>query len=217
MDQDDKKNLVAEAALDYIQSGDILGIGSGSTVNKFINLLGSVKNKIEACVSSSQKSTELLHKMKIPVIDLKECDRIPLYIDGADEANSHRELIKGGGGALTREKILAQSSEKFICIIDESKVVDKLGKFPLPIEVIQLAQSKISLEMIKIGGRPVYRDQFISDNGHIIIDVHDLDINEPMALEKKINHMPGVVTNGIFSIRSADEILIATDNGVIKR
>ena len=217
MDQDDKKNLVAEAALDYIQSGDILGIGSGSTVNKFINLLGSVKNKIEACVSSSQKSTELLHKMKIPVIDLKECDRIPLYIDGADEANSHRELIKGGGGALTREKILAQSSEKFICIIDESKVVDKLGKFPLPIEVIQLAQSKISLEMIKIGGRPVYRNQFITDNGHIIIDVHDLDINEPMALEKKINHMPGVITNGIFSIRSADEILIATDSGVIKR
>ena len=186
MDQDDKKNLVAEAALDYIQSGDILGIGSGSTVNKFINLLGSVKNKIEACVSSSQKSTELLHKMKIPVIDLKECDRIPLYIDGADEANSHKELIKGGGGALTREKILAQSSEKFICIIDESKVVDKLGKFPLPIEVIQLAQSKISLEMIKIGGRPVYRNQFITDNGHIIIDVHDLDINEPMALEKKL-------------------------------
>ena len=217
MDQDDKKNLVAEAALDYIQSGDILGIGSGSTVNKFINLLGSVKNKIEACVSSSQKSTELLHKMKIPVIDLMECDKIPLYIDGADEANSHKELIKGGGGALTREKILAQASEKFICIIDESKVVDKLGKFPLPIEVIQLAQSKISLEMIKIGGRPVYRNQFISDNGHIIIDVHDLDINEPMALEKKINHMPGVVTNGIFSIRSADEILIATDNGVIKR
>ena len=217
MDQDDKKNLVAEAALDYIQSGDILGIGSGSTVNKFINLLGSVKNKIEACVSSSQKSTELLHKMKIPVIDLKECDKIPLYIDGADEANSQKELIKGGGGALTREKILAQSSEKFICIIDESKVVDKLGKFPLPIEVIQLAQSKISLEMIKIGGRPVYRNQFITDNGHIIIDVHDLDINEPMALEKKINHKPGVVTNGIFSIRSADEILIATDNGVIKR
>ena len=216
MDQDDKKNLVAEAALDYIQSGDILGIGSGSTVNKFINLLGSVKNKIEACVSSSQKSTELLHKMKIPVIDLKECDRIPLYIDGADEANSQKELIKGGGGALTREKILAQSSEKFICIIDESKVVDKLGKFPLPIEVIQLAQSKISLEMIKIGGRPVYRNQFITDNGHIIIDVHDLDINEPMALEKKINHMPGVITNGIFSIRSADEILIATDSGVIK-
>ena len=217
MDQDDKKNLVAEAALDYIQSGDILGIGSGSTVNKFINLLGSVKNKIEACVSSSQKSTELLHKMKIPVIDLKECGRIRLYIDGADEANSQKELIKGGGGALTREKILAQSSEKFICIIDESKVVDKLGKFPLPIEVIQLAQSKISLEMIKIGGRPVYRNQFITDNGHIIIDVHDLDINEPMALEKKINHMPGVITNGIFSIRSADDILIATDSGVIKK
>ena len=217
MDQDDKKNLVAEAALDYIQSGDILGIGSGSTVNKFINLLGSVKNKIEACVSSSQKSTELLHKMKIPVIDLKECNKIPLYVDGADEANSQKELIKGGGGALTREKILAQASEKFICIIDESKVVDKLGKFPLPIEVIQLAQSKISLEMIKIGGRPVYRNQFITDNGHIIIDVHDLDIKEPMALEKKINHMPGVITNGIFSIRSADEILIATDNGVIKR
>ena len=217
MDQDDKKNLVAEAALDYIQSGDILGIGSGSTVNKFINLLGSVKNKIEACVSSSQKSTELLHKMKIPLIYLKECDRINLYIDGDDEANTHKQLIKGGGGALTREKILAQSSEKFICIIDESKVVDKLGKFPLPIEVIQLAQSKISLEMIKIGGRPVYRNQFITDNGHIIIDVHDLDINEPMALEKKINHMPGVITNGIFSIRSADEILIATDSGVIKR
>ncbi len=217
MDQDDKKNLVAEAALDYIQNGDILGIGSGSTVNKFINLLGSVKNKIEACVSSSQKSTELLNNMNIPVIDLKECDKIPLYIDGADEANSHKELIKGGGGALTREKILAQASEKFICIIDESKIVDKLGKFPLPIEVIQLAQSKISLEMIKMGGRPVYRNEFITDNGHIIIDVHDLDIGEPIALERKINHIPGVVTNGIFSIRSADEILIATDSGVIKK
>ena len=217
MDQDDKKNLVAKAALEYIQNGDILGIGSGSTVTKFINLLGSVKNKIEACVSSSNTSTELLKKMNIEVIDLKEANSLPLYIDGADEANSQKELIKGGGGALTREKILAEASNKFICIIDESKFVDKLGAFPLPVEILQLAQSRISLEMIKLGGRPVYRDQFITDNGHIIIDVHDLDINEPMALEKKINNMPGVVTNGIFSIRSADEILIATDNGVIKK
>ncbi len=217
MDQDDKKNLVAEAALEYIKNGDILGIGSGSTVNKFINLLGSVRNKIEACVSSSNTSTELLKNMNIEVIDLKDAKSIPLYIDGADEANSQKELIKGGGGALTREKILAQASDKFICIIDESKFVKKLGSFPLPIEVLQIAKSSVSLEMIKLGARPVYRDQFITDNGHIIIDVHGLNINEPMALEKEINNIPGVVTNGIFSIRSADEILIATDNGIIKK
>ena len=217
MDQDNKKKQAAESALDYIQNGDILGIGSGSTVNIFISLLDSLRGKIEACVSSSNTSTELLKKMNIPVIDLKDAQGIPLYIDGADEANAHRELIKGGGGALTREKIIANASQKFVCIIDDSKYVSKLGKFPLPIEVIQLAQSKVSMEMIKLGGKPVYRENFITDNGHIIIDVHDMSIDEPMTLEKNINNIPGVVTNGIFSIRAADELLIATENGVTKK
>jgi ribose 5-phosphate isomerase A len=214
MDQDQKKNKVAEAALDYIESGQIIGIGSGTTVHALINKLGTIKSKIEAVVSSSEITTKMVKEKKIRVIELRESGMLPLYIDGADESNDKRQLIKGGGGALTREKIIANSSEKFLCLIDDSKYVKTLGSFPLPIEVIKMSQSMVALEMIKLGGRPVYRNDFITDNGNIILDVHGLDILEPMALEQKINNIPGVVTNGLFAMRSADNLLISGDDGI---
>ena len=214
MDQDQKKNKVAEAALDYIESGQIIGIGSGTTVHALINKLGTIKSKIEAVVSSSELTTKMVKEKKIRVIELRESGMLPLYIDGADESNDKRQLIKGGGGALTREKIIANSSEKFLCLIDDSKFVKTLGSFPLPIEVIKMSQSMVALEMIKLGGRPVYRNDFITDNGNIILDVHGLEILEPMALEQKINNIPGVVTNGLFAMRSADNLLISGDDGI---
>ena len=214
MDQDQKKNKVAEAALDYIESGQIIGIGSGTTVHALINKLGTIKSKIEAVVSSSELTTKMVKEKKIRVIELRESGMLPLYIDGADESNDKRQLIKGGGGALTREKIIANSSEKFLCLIDDSKYVKTLGSFPLPIEVIKMSQRMVALEMIKLGGRPVYRNDFITDNGNIILDVHGLDILEPMALEQKINNIPGVVTNGLFAMRGADNLLISGDDGI---
>ena len=215
MHQNDKKFQVAQNVIEMIESGTLLGVGSGSTVNIFIELLVQIKSKIDACVSSSEMTTKLLKSKGFNVIELREAGKIPLYVDGADEANAHRQLIKGGGGALTREKILADSSDKFTCIIDDSKYVKMLGKFPLPIEVISIAQSKIALEMIKLGGRPVLRENFITDNGNVIIDVHDLKIEQPIDMEKKINDIPGVVTNGLFSIRPADKLLISDGNKVI--
>jgi len=214
MDQDQKKNKVAEAALDYIESGQIIGIGSGTTVHALINKLGTIKSKIEAVVSSSELTTKMVKEKKIRVIELRESGMLPLYIDGADESNDKRQLIKGGGGALTREKIIANSSEKFLCLIDDSKYVKTLGSFPLPIEVIKMSQSMVALEMIKLGGRPVYRNDFITDNGNIILDVHGLEILEPMALEQKINNIPGVVTNGLFAMRGADNLLMSGDDGI---
>ena len=214
MDQDQKKNKVAEAALDYIESGQIIGIGSGTTVHALINKLGTIKSKIEAVVSSSEITTKMVKEKKIRVIELRESGMLPLYIDGADESNDKRQLIKGGGGALTREKIIANSSEKFLCLIDDSKYVKTLGSFPLPIEVIKMSQSMVALEMIKLGGRPVYRNDFITDNGNIILDVHGLEILETMALEQKINNIPGVVTNGLFAMRGADNLLISGDDGI---
>ena len=214
MDQNTKKIQVASAALEYIENGQIIGIGSGSTVNCLIEQLDKVKSKIEAVVSSSEATTKLVESKNIRVIDLKESGKIPLYIDGADESNHHKQLIKGGGGALTREKIIANSSEKFLCLIDDSKYVKTLGSFPLPIEVIKMSQSMVALEMIKLGGRPVYRNDFITDNGNIILDVHGLEILEPMALEQKINNIPGVVTNGLFAMRGADNLLISGDDGI---
>jgi len=214
MDQDQKKNKVAEAALDYIESGQIIGIGSGTTVHALINKLGTIKSKIEAVVSSSELTTKMVKEKKIRVIELRESGMLPLYIDGADESNDKRQLIKGGGGALTREKIIANSSEKFLCLIDDSKYVKTLGSFPLPIEVIKMSQSMVALEIIKLGGRPVYRNDFITDNGNIILDVHGLEILEPMALEQKINNIPGVVTNGLFAMRGADNLLISGDDGI---
>ena len=214
MNQDQKKNKVAEAALDYIESGQIIGIGSGTTVHALINKLETVKSKIEAVVSSSELTTKMVKEKKIRVIELRESGMLPLYIDGADESNDKRQLIKGGGGALTREKIIANSSEKFLCLIDDSKYVKTLGSFPLPVEVIKMSQSMVALEMIKLGGRPVYRNDFITDNGNIILDVHGLEILEPMALEQKINNIPGVVTNGLFAMRGADSLLISGDDGI---
>lgn len=214
MDQITKKHKVAESVLDLIDNDEILGIGSGSTVNILIEYLPKVKNKISRVVSSSLKSTELLKANGFEVVDLKSVGKLSKYVDGADEINKYLQMIKGGGGALTREKILAHNSNRFICIVDDSKKVSVLGTFPLPIEVISIAQSAVALELIKMGGRPVLRENFTTDNGNIILDVHNFIIPEPLKLEKKINNIPGVVTNGIFALNHADLLLSAGDSGV---
>jgi len=214
MNQNTKKQRAAESVLEYIDNGEILGIGSGSTVNILISLLPRVKNKIQNVVSSSINSTKLLKENGFEVSELNNVGKLTKYIDGADEINKYLQMIKGGGGALTREKILAHNSEKFICIVDESKKVEVLGNFPLPIEVIPLARSSVARELIKLGGRPVLRQEFISDNGNIILDVHDLKITEPINLEKILNNIPGVVTNGIFAINHANMLLCANNNEV---
>ncbi len=214
MDQITKKHKVAESVLELIDNDEILGIGSGSTVNILIEYLPKVKNKISRVVSSSLKSTELLKANGFEVVDLKSVGKLSKYVDGADEINKYLQMIKGGGGALTREKILAHNSNRFICIVDDSKKVSVLGTFPLPIEVIPIAQSAVALEVIKMGGRPVLRENFTTDNGNIILDVHNFIIPEPLKLEKKINNIPGVVTNGIFALNHADLLLSASDSGV---
>ena len=214
MDQNTKKQMVAESVLDYIDNGEILGIGSGSTVNILIALLPKVRNKIQNVVSSSVNSTKLLEANGFEVQELNSIGRLTKYIDGADEVNKYLQLIKGGGGALTREKILAHNSDKFICIVDESKKVEILGKFPLPVEVIPLSRSSVAREFIKIGGRPVLRQEFTTDNGNIILDVHDLNITEPLNLEKTLNNIPGIVTNGLFAINHAHILLCANDNEI---
>ena len=215
MDQNTKKHRVAESVLKFIDNGEILGIGSGSTVNILIELLPKVKNKIQSVVSSSINTTKLLEANGFEVQELNSVGKLTKYIDGADEVNKYLQMIKGGGGALTREKILAHNSEKFICIVDESKKVEVLGKFPLPVEVIPIARSSVARELIKIGGRPVLRQEFSSDNGNIILDVHDLNITEPLNLEKTLNNIPGVVTNGIFAINHASVLLCANDREVV--
>ena len=216
MDQNTKKQRVAEAVLDYIDNGESLGIGSGSTVNILIENLSKVRNKIRNVVSSSVKSTELLEANGFEVSELRDVGRLTKYIDGADEVNKDLQMIKGGGGALTREKILAHNSNQFICIVDDSKKVDMLGKFPLPIEVIPLSRSSVSLELIKYGGRPVLRENFSTDNGNLILDIHNLEIMEPIKLEQTINNIPGVVTNGIFALDHANVLLCANDSGIDK-
>ena len=214
MDQITKKHKVAESVLDLIDNDEILGIGSGSTVNILIEYLPKVKNKISKVVSSSLKSTELLKANGFEVVDLKSVGKLSKYVDGADEINKYLQMIKGGGGALTREKILAHNSNRFICIVDDSKKVSVLGTFPLPIEVIPIAQSSVALEIIRMGGRPVLRENFTTDNGNIILDIHNFIIPEPLKLEKEINNIPGVVTNGIFALNHADLLLSAGENGV---
>ena len=218
MHKEEKKKQSAEKAYEIINKDlnvdTVLGIGTGSTTNYFIKILNQEKLDLKGVVCSSNASEENLKMSNIEVLSLNDVHKIDFYIDGADEFNSRKELIKGGGGALTREKILAHSSETFICIVDDSKYSDLLGNFPVPIEVIDLARSAISREVMKMGGRPVYRNNFVTDNGHQIIDVHNLDLNIPYETELTINKIPGVVENGIFSSRKADIILLATDSGV---
>ena len=218
MDKEEKKKQSAAKALEIIKKNlnrdTVLGIGTGSTTNYFIEMLNQEKLDIKGAVCSSTTSKEYLQKSNIGILSLNEVHQIDFYVDGADEFIRRKELIKGGGGALTREKILAHSSETFICIVDDSKYSDLLGNFPVPIEVIELARSAISREIMKMGGRPVYRHNFITDNGHQIVDVHHLDLNVPFETELAINNIPGVVENGIFSSRKADIILLSTDNGV---
>ena len=217
MSQDDKKIEVAKAAISYIEDDSIVGVGTGSTVNYFIEELAHIKGRIEGAVSSSVASEELLKRHHIPVFPLNSVMEIPVYVDGADEATKHRHLIKGGGGALTREKIVAAASKQFVCIIDDSKLVPVLGSFPLPIEVIPMAQSYVARQIVKLGGQPELRQDFTTDNGNIILDVHNLKIHNPIDLEQKLNQIVGVVTNGLFAQRSADVLLIASNDGVKKQ
>lgn len=208
------KKAVAKAALDHVVPGTVIGIGTGSTANHFIDFLAGIKHKVEGTVASSKASADRLKAHGIPVFDLNAVDDISVYVDGADETNRHRHLIKGGGGALTREKIVAAVARKFVCIVDETKVMDVLGKFPLPVEVIPMARSYVARELVKLGGEPVYREGFVTDNGNQILDVHGLSIMEPTRMEETINHITGVVTNGLFARRPADIVLVGGPNGV---
>ena len=214
MDQNEKKLNVAKAAVKHIHNDCLLGMGTGSTVNFLIDLLPEIKNKISAVASSSVQTENLLKMNGFEVQTLNQLGMLDLYIDGADEATKNLHLIKGGGGALTREKILAENSKKFICIADETKLVKRLGIFPLPIEVIPMARSFVSREIIKYHGKPVFREKFVTDNGNEIIDIHNLDIVDPIQLENDLNQIPGVVTVGIFARRKADVLLIAGEHGV---
>jgi len=216
MTQDEQKKAVAVAAIEYIPAGAVVGVGTGSTANFFIDELAKIKHKIETTVASSEASAERLKGHGIPVDDLNNVNEITVYVDGADETDEHKHLIKGGGGALTREKIVAAVAKQFVCIADESKLVNLLGKFPLPIEVIPMARSYVAREIVKLGGNPAYRDGFVTDNGNHIIDIHGLEIVDPASLEKTLNGIVGVVTNGLFAIRSADVMLLGLADGVKK-
>jgi ribose 5-phosphate isomerase A len=213
---DDMKKAAAEAALEYINNGDIVGVGTGSTANHFIDFLGQIKGRIEGAVASSEVSAKLLRGHGIEVMELNNVGDLPVYVDGADEATQHGYLIKGGGGALTREKIVAQASEKFVCIADDSKLVDVLGEFPLPVEVIPMARSLVARYLVDLGGQPEYRVGFVTDNGNIILDVRNMRIVDPKTLEAQLNQMPGVVTNGLFAHRGADVMLFGGASGVEK-
>jgi ribose 5-phosphate isomerase A len=213
MTQDEMKKAAAKAALDYVESDTIIGIGTGSTANHFIDLLAGIKGRIEGTVASSVASAERLKKHGIPVFDLNAVGDLSLYVDGTDESSHHLHLIKGGGGALTREKIVAAASKVFVCIADESKLVDVLGKFPLPVEVIPMARSYVARQIVKLGGQPVLREGFTTDNGNVILDVHNLKILNPVELEAKLNNIVGVVTNGLFAMRPADVLILGTPSG----
>ncbi|QKT05044.1 ribose-5-phosphate isomerase RpiA [Ectothiorhodospiraceae bacterium 2226] len=214
MTQDEMKKAAAEAALEYVQAGAVVGVGTGSTANHFIDLLATIKHKIDGAVASSEASAQRLRGHGIEVLDLNMAGELPVYVDGADEATRHLHLIKGGGGALTREKIVAAASRTFVCVADESKLVDVLGTFPLPVEVIPMARSYVARELVKLGGEPVLREGFTTDNGNLILDVHNLSIMEPVKLEETIDHIAGVVTVGIFARRPADVLLLAGPDGV---
>lgn len=213
---DDMKKAAAEAALEYINSGDIVGVGTGSTANHFIDFLGQIKGRIEGAVASSEASAKRLRGHGIEVMELNNVGDLPVYIDGADEVTQHGYMIKGGGGALTREKIVAQASDKFICIADDTKLVDVLGQFPLPVEVIPMARSLVARYLVDLGGQPEYRIGFVTDNSNIILDARNMQILDPKKLETQLNQMPGVVTNGLFAHRGADVMLFGGASGVDK-
>ncbi|KKN52011.1 hypothetical protein LCGC14_0617160 [marine sediment metagenome] len=218
MTQDELKKAVAQAAIDYIaprlESDSVVGVGTGSTVNFFIDLLADLKTEFDGAVASSEATAERLKSHGIPVYDLNSAGELEFYVDGADETNEHLELIKGGGGALTREKIIAEVAKTFICIADESKKVGVLGDFPLPVEVIPMARSLVGREIVELGGDPVYRDGFTTDNGNIILDIYNMDLSRPIQVEEKLNNLVGVVTNGLFARRAADVLLLGTSEGV---
>jgi len=213
MDQDALKRLAAETALQYVEQGGMIGVGTGSTVNQFIDLLAGIKQRIDGAVSSSEASSQRLKAHGIPVVDLNAAGDLEVYVDGADESNHQLQLIKGGGGALTREKIVAAASKKFVCIADGSKLVDVLGGFPLPVEVIPMARSYVARQLVKMGGTPVWREGFVTDNGNAILDVHHLRILQPPKLEQELNNIAGVVTVGIFALRPADVLILGTEQG----
>jgi ribose 5-phosphate isomerase A len=208
------KREAAKAALAYVDDNMIVGVGTGSTVNYFIDELATIKHRIDACVASSKATEARLRVLGIPVIDLNVAGELPLYIDSADEVNHRHEMIKGGGGALTREKIIATVAKQFICIVDESKVVKHLGEFPLAVEVLPLARSYVARELVKLNGDPAYREGFVTDNGNIILDVYNLEITSAISLEERIKIIPGVVDSGLFAKRLADKILVASRRGV---
>ncbi|WP_025819293.1 ribose-5-phosphate isomerase RpiA [Shewanella marina] len=214
MTQDEMKKAAAWAALKYVEKDSIVGVGTGSTVNHFIDALATIKADLEGAVSSSVASTEKLKALGIPVFDLNSVNGISVYVDGADEINPSMDMIKGGGAALTREKIVAAVAEKFVCIADSSKQVDVLGDFPLPVEVIPMARSYVARQLVKLGGDPVYREGVITDNGNIILDVYNMKIVDPKKLETDINAIVGVVTNGLFAHRGADVLLVGAADGV---
>jgi ribose 5-phosphate isomerase A len=213
MTQDEMKKVAAAAAIELLPEGGVIGVGTGSTVNHFIDLLAKVKHRFDGAVSSSEASTARMKSHGIPVLDLNSCGDLEVYVDGADESNHHLQLIKGGGGALTREKIIAGASRKFVCIADEGKLVDVLGAFPLPVEVIPMARSFVARQLVKLGGTPVWRQGFVTDNGNVILDVQGLQIMEPLKLEDAINRIAGVVTVGLFAHRPADVLILGTPKG----
>ena len=214
MAQDELKKAVARAALEYVPAGCIVGVGTGSTANCFIDALGAIRHKIDGAVASSEATAQRLKSLGIEVMDLNNVVELPVYVDGADEITRHLSMIKGGGGALTREKIAAAVACKFICIADESKLVDVLGKFPLPVEVIPMARSYVARELVKLGGQPALRPNFTTDNGNVIIDVHNMNIMKPLELESTLNQITGIVTTGLFARRGADVLILGTATGV---
>lgn len=214
MTQDEQKRAVAQAAIQHVPAGCIVGVGTGSTANYFIEELAKIKHKIEGAVASSEATAQRLRSHGIEVMDLNSVNELPLYVDGADEVTEHLHMIKGGGGALTREKIVAAVARKFICVADQSKLVEVLGEFPLPVEVIPMARSYVAREIARLGGQPVLRQQFTTDNGNVILDVRGLQILNPVELETALNQITGVVTNGLFARRAADVLLLGTDSGI---
>jgi ribose 5-phosphate isomerase A len=214
MTQDEKKQAVAQAALEYVQAGTIVGVGTGSTANLFIDALAGIKHKLEGSVASSEESARRLAGHGIPVVDLNSVSHLSVYVDGADESTRNLHLIKGGGGALTREKIVAAVADRFVCVVDDSKLVDRLGAFPLPVEVIPMARSYVARRIVRMGGQPELREGFTTDNGNVILDIHNLDILEPAKIESELNQIAGVVCNGLFAQRPADVLLVGRDSGV---